>query len=75
MATLRTQLEIFVNRMKSNQSRGRAIANDSSVQTLFMNITAMHGQLLKYIQHQDDKRGALGWGKIMIGAVFRLNYL
>lgn len=57
MSTLRTQLEIFVNRMKSNQSRGRPIANDTSVQTLFMNITAMHAQLLKYIHEQDDKRG------------------
>lgn len=57
VTTLRTQLEIFVNRMKSNQSRGRPIANDTSVQTLFMNITAMHAQLLKYIQLQDDKRG------------------
>lgn len=57
VSTLRTQLEIFVNRMKSNQSRGRPIANDTSVQTLFMNITAMHAQLLKYIHEQDDKRG------------------
>ena len=59
IATLRGQLEIFVNRMKSNSSRGRSIANDSSVQTLFMNITAMHSQLLKYIQLQDDRRGML----------------
>ncbi|KAL4704208.1 hypothetical protein ACJJTC_011834 [Scirpophaga incertulas] len=54
--TLKSQVEIFVNRMKSNSSRGRSIANDTSVQTLFMNITAMHSRLLKYIQQQDDKR-------------------
>lgn len=60
MSTLRTQLEIFVNRMKSNQCRGRPIANDTAVQTLFMNITAMHTQLLKFIHEQDDKRGK--WG-------------
>ncbi|XP_012230194.2 hepatocyte growth factor-regulated tyrosine kinase substrate isoform X1 [Linepithema humile] len=53
---LRSQVEIFVNRMKSNSSRGRSIANDSSVQTLFMNITAMHSRLLRYIQEQDDNR-------------------
>ncbi|XP_045514330.1 hepatocyte growth factor-regulated tyrosine kinase substrate isoform X2 [Pieris brassicae] len=53
---LKSQVEIFVNRMKSNSSRGRSIANDSSVQTLFMNITTMHSKLLKYIQQQDDKR-------------------
>ena len=41
-----------MNRMKSNSSRGRPIANDSSVQTLFMNITAMHSQLLHNIQLQ-----------------------
>jgi len=44
---LRSQVEIFVNRMKSNSSRGRSIANDSSVQTLFMNMTAMHS---RYVQ-------------------------
>jgi len=43
---LRSQVEIFVNRMKSNSSRGRSIANDSSVQTLFMNITAMHSRYI-----------------------------
>ncbi|XP_043218691.1 hepatocyte growth factor-regulated tyrosine kinase substrate-like isoform X2 [Amphibalanus amphitrite] len=56
VATICSQLEIFVNRMKSNSSRGRPIANDSSVQTLFMNITAMHSQLLHNIQLQDDQR-------------------
>merc|ERR1712227_514769 len=56
VTTLKTQLEIFVNRMKSNSSRGRSITNDSSVQTLFMNTMAMHSKLLKHIQDQDDKR-------------------
>ncbi|XP_059047051.1 hepatocyte growth factor-regulated tyrosine kinase substrate-like [Achroia grisella] len=54
--TLKSQIEIFVNRMKSNSSRGRSIANDTSVQTLFMNMTTMHSRLLRYIQQQDDKR-------------------
>lgn len=53
---MRTQVEIFVNRMKSNSSRGRSIANDTSVQTLFMNITSMHSRLLTYIKDMDDKR-------------------
>lgn len=56
VTTLKTQVEIFVNRMKSNSSRGRSIANDSSVQTLFMNTMAMHSQLLKHIQDQEDRR-------------------
>jgi hypothetical protein len=54
--TLKTQVEIFVNRMKSNSSRGRPIANDSSVQNLFMNAMSMHSKLLRYIQDQEDCR-------------------
>lgn len=57
LSNLRTTMEIFVNRMKSNSSRGRPIANDTHVQSLFMNITNMHSQLLKYLQEQDDLRG------------------
>lgn len=49
VSALRSQVEIFVNRMKSNSSRGRSIANDSSVQTLFMNITAMHSRYIQII--------------------------
>nr|CAG4640827.1 EOG090X05AE [Eulimnadia texana] len=55
-STLRGQVEMFVNRMKSNSSRGRSIANDSSVQTLFLNISTMHSKLLQYIQQQEDER-------------------
>lgn len=53
---MKTQVEMFVNRMKSNSSRGRNICNDSSVQTLFMNLTSLHSQLLNYIKETDDKR-------------------
>ncbi|KAK0082250.1 hypothetical protein PV325_010788 [Microctonus aethiopoides] len=56
VAYLRSQVEIFVNRMKSNSSRGRSIINDSFFQGLFMNITTMHSRLLKYIQEHDDTR-------------------
>ena len=55
-STMRTQVEIFVNRMKSNSSRGRNISNDTSVQTMFLNITSMHSRLLTYIKNMDDKR-------------------
>ena len=54
---LRSSIEIFVNRMKSNSQRSRSIANDSSVQTLFMTINAMHPRLMKYIADQEDARG------------------
>lgn len=53
---LRSSIEIFVNRMKSNSLRGRSIANDSSVQTLFMTLNSMHPQLLKYMDQQDENR-------------------
>ena len=55
VTTLRTQLEIFVNRMKSNSSRGRSITNDSSVQTLFMNTMAMHSKLLSIFKTKRTK--------------------
>ena len=57
LSALRSSIEIFVNRMRSNSQRGRSIANDSSVQTLFMTLTAMHPQLLQYVHQQEDQRG------------------
>lgn len=48
-----------MNRMKSNSQRGRSIANDSSVQSLFNVITNMHPQLMKYTQEQEDMRGTV----------------
>ncbi|KAF2362998.1 FYVE zinc finger [Trinorchestia longiramus] len=56
VTTFRTQLEMFVNRMKSDQSRGRPIAHDTSVQSLFMNLTTMHEQLQQHLQQQEAKR-------------------
>lgn len=56
ITNLKSALEIFVNRMNSNNLRGRPIANDTAVQSLFLNITNMHSQLLKHIQEQDDAR-------------------
>lgn len=53
---LNSSVEIFVNRMRSNSQRGRSIATDSSVQSLFNVISNMHPQLMKYIQGQEDLR-------------------
>ncbi|KAJ6650133.1 Hepatocyte growth factor-regulated tyrosine kinase substrate, partial [Pseudolycoriella hygida] len=55
-SSMKSQVEIFVNRMKSNSSRGRSNSNDSAVQTLFLNVTSMHSKLLAYIKEMDDKR-------------------
>ena len=54
---LNSSVEIFVNRMRSNSQRGRSIATDSSVQSLFNVISNMHPQLMKYVQGQEDLRG------------------
>ena len=56
---LNSSVEIFVNRMRSNSQRGRSIATDSSVQSLFNVISNMHPQLMKYVQGQEDLRGKL----------------
>lgn len=53
---MRLQMEIFVNRMKSNSSRGRNIVTDSAVQSLFMQLTSYHSRLLTHIKDMDDKR-------------------
>ncbi|CAH1794150.1 unnamed protein product, partial [Owenia fusiformis] len=56
LSALKSSVEIFVNRMNSNSTRGRSIANDSSVQTLFMTLNAMHPQLMEYVQQEEDSR-------------------
>ena len=63
---LNSSVEIFVNRMRSNSQRGRSIATDSSVQSLFNVISNMHPQLMKYIQGQEDLRGTVKVLKIQI---------
>ena len=56
LRALRSSIRIFVNRMKSDHSRGRSITNDSAVQGLFMTISQMHPQLLRCVQEQEELR-------------------
>ncbi|RZF34610.1 hypothetical protein LSTR_LSTR008635 [Laodelphax striatellus] len=56
VVALQAQVDVFVNRMKSDYSRGRPITCDSTVQSSFMSITDAHSKLLRYIQQQDDSR-------------------
>ena len=56
VANLRTSVEIFVNRMRSDEIRGRSIANDSTVQSLFQSITNMHPTLIQYMNELEEKR-------------------
>lgn len=53
---LRTSVEIFMNRMKSNQIRGRPIAHDSAVQTLFQSVNSMHPRILQMLNDLEEKR-------------------
>ncbi|KAK6180368.1 hypothetical protein SNE40_012537 [Patella caerulea] len=53
---LSTSIQIFINRMQSNSIRGRSIANDSSVQSLFNVISNMNPQLMNYMQEQEELR-------------------
>ena len=53
---LRTSVEIFVNRMRSDEIRGRSIANDSTVQSLFQSINNMHPTLIQYMNEIEEKR-------------------
>nr|XP_006814774.1 PREDICTED: hepatocyte growth factor-regulated tyrosine kinase substrate-like isoform X2 [Saccoglossus kowalevskii] len=56
LQTLSTNIDVFVNRMKSDSQRGRSIANDTSVQGLFQTITTMNPELLKIVDDLEDKR-------------------
>lgn len=54
---LRASIEFFVNRMQSDSQRGRSIANDTTVQALFLTLHEMHPQLLQQKQSMEDRRG------------------
>ena len=54
--TLSSQLEMFVTRMQSDCSRGRSIAGDSCVQTMFLRLMALHGRLVRLARAQEEER-------------------
>ncbi|KAF8568934.1 hypothetical protein P879_03448 [Paragonimus westermani] len=53
---LQASIEFFVNRLQSNSLRGRSIANDTTVQALFLTLHEMHPQLLQCKQGLEDRR-------------------
>lgn len=53
---MKSQIEIFTNRMKSSSVRGRNITSNTSIQAIFLNISSLHSKLLSYIKELDDKR-------------------
>lgn len=52
-------IDVLVNRMKSDSSRGRSIASDTTVQGLFQTLHHMHPRLLKMMQDREEKRGKM----------------
>lgn len=54
---LRTKIEVFVNRIRNDQARGRSIVSDSGIQAMFVNLTSLHTQLIKNMSDLDDRRG------------------
>ena len=54
--TLSSQLEMFVTRMQSDCSRGRPIAGDSCVQSMFLRLMALHGRLVGLARAQEGER-------------------
>ncbi|XP_012822055.1 hepatocyte growth factor-regulated tyrosine kinase substrate isoform X4 [Xenopus tropicalis] len=56
LKALQNAVTTFLNRMKSNQMRGRSITNDSAVLSLFQSINNMHPQLLEMLNQLDERR-------------------
>jgi hypothetical protein len=46
-------------RMLSNQQRGRNIANDTAVQSVFLQLQYMYPELHRFIKSLDDKQGLI----------------
>ncbi|XP_072044628.1 hepatocyte growth factor-regulated tyrosine kinase substrate-like [Amphiura filiformis] len=52
-------IDVFLNRMRSNESRGRSIASDTTVQGLFQTLNNMHPQLLKLLHGREERRAQM----------------
>lgn len=56
VCNMSSSIDVLVNRMKSDSSRGRSIASDTTVQGLFQVLASMHPRLLKLLQEKEEKR-------------------
>ncbi|PAA92433.1 hypothetical protein BOX15_Mlig029941g1 [Macrostomum lignano] len=59
LRALASSIEIFVNRMKADSVRGRSVAADGTVQTLFMTLNQMHPQLIEHMNRVEARRNIL----------------
>ena len=56
---LKAKVEVFVNRIRSNQARGRSIVHDSGINSLFLELTAQHADVLNRLNAGEDRRTKL----------------
>ncbi|XP_072168346.1 hepatocyte growth factor-regulated tyrosine kinase substrate-like [Diadema setosum] len=59
MRNMSSSIDVLVNRMKSDSSRGRSIASDTTVQGLFQVLSSMHPRLIKILQEKEEKRAQM----------------
>ena len=59
LTALRKSLDVFTNRMRVCSQRGRPVATDSTLQTLFRTLHQMNLQLMQYSNDLETRRSAL----------------
>ena len=56
---MRRTIDSFTVKMRSLMARGRPLAADTSVQTLFQSLLQLHPRLLELVKRNEELRGAL----------------
>ncbi|CAG5111514.1 Oidioi.mRNA.OKI2018_I69.chr2.g5816.t1.cds [Oikopleura dioica] len=56
LKNLSASLDIFANRMRANQARGKPIASDTTVQTLFQQVSNLQPTLLQHMAEAEERR-------------------
>ncbi|CAD6197508.1 unnamed protein product [Caenorhabditis auriculariae] len=55
--SIREQVTVMDNRIRSNVARGRQVINDTAIQDLFSRLTELHSQVLNRMHNLDEQRG------------------
>lgn len=55
--SIREQVSVMDNRIRSNLARGRPVFNDSAIQDLFTRLTELHSHVLSRMHTLDEQRG------------------
>ena len=56
---MRRTIDSFTVKMRSLMARGRPLASDTSIQTLFQSLLQLHPRLLELVKRNEELRGAL----------------